>query len=62
MEAVGFLTFDRWGLLGLFGPVAVLEDVVDELVHALLALETGALDALEALGVGLLPEHFLFIG
>jgi len=67
MQTVGFLTFDGLSeglrlLLGLLSFVLMLEHVIDELVHALFALKSAALDALEALGVRLLPEHLLFIG
>lgn len=40
----------------------MMENVCDDCVHAVFALEFGSLNALEALCVGLLAEDLLFIG
>jgi hypothetical protein len=53
----GDIFFVKWVIGSL-----VVEDVGYDSGHTILALELRTLDALEALGVGLLPEDLFFIG
>lgn len=53
----GDVFFVKWAIGSL-----VVENFGDDSGHAILALELGTLDALEALGVWFLSEDLFFIG
>lgn len=60
-ETVEFVICGLGLILVLLCFMTMLQDVIDELVHAFFAFEASALDALEALSIGLLSEHLLLI-